>query len=51
MLRAEFTYKRESHSIVHWGTAVIFLTIGAFYFYLRFVKKLKEFELPGLSEA
>jgi hypothetical protein len=51
MLRAEFAYPRESHSVVHWGTAIIFLTIGGFYGYLRFVKKLKEFELPGMGEA
>mmetsp|Transcript_2703 Transcript_2703/g.4908 ORF Transcript_2703/g.4908 Transcript_2703/m.4908 type:complete len:159 (+) Transcript_2703:77-553(+) len=51
MLRAEFTYSRESHSFVHWSTAIVFLTIGSFYGYLRFVRKLKEFELPGMSEA
>ena len=50
MLRAEFAYSRESHSIVHWGTAIIFLVIGGFYGYLRFFKKLKDFELPGVSD-
>ena len=48
MLRAEFAYPRESHSLVHWGTAVIFLAIGGFYGFLRFVKTIQEFELPGV---
>lgn len=49
MLRAQFT-SPDGHTLSHWFIAMIFLMIGGAYGYIRFVRKIKSFELPGTSE-
>ncbi len=41
----------NGHNFIHWMMAFMFLTIGSLYGYMRFVKKIKIFELPGGRES
>ena len=50
MIRAQITNPNGHHAL-HWLIAIIFVCIGALYAYLRFVKKIKAFELPGAHES
>jgi hypothetical protein len=46
LLRAHFTVPM-GHSAVHVLIGLAFGTIGSLYGYMRFVKKIKSFELPN----
>ena len=48
MLRAQYT-NPDGHSTLHWVVALIFIVLGAMYAYMRFIKKIKDFALPGSS--
>jgi hypothetical protein len=48
MIRAQFT-NPDGHSQLHWVVACLFLIIGGAYAFMRFVKKIKDFSLPGSS--
>ena len=41
----------EGHNAIHLLAALTFAGVGALYGYLRFVKKIKTFELPGLHDS
>jgi cytochrome b561 len=40
----------EGHSVFHWIIALIFLIVGLLYSFVRFVKRIKDFELPGMRD-
>lgn len=46
MLRAQFT-SPHGHTFIHWFIAIIFLLIGLGYGYIRYIKKIKSYSLPG----
>eukprot|EP01035_Chromulina_nebulosa_P017662 gene17662-23249_t len=46
MLRAQFT-DPSGHSLLHWSIALLFLSIGTLYLYIRITNKIKYFELPN----
>lgn len=46
MLRAH-TSLPHGHNPIHWLLSFLFLTIGSLYAYMRFIQKIKVFELPG----
>jgi multisubunit Na+/H+ antiporter MnhG subunit len=50
MLKAHTSIPR-GHSPIHLLLAFIFLTIGSLYGYMRFIKQIKIFELPGGREG
>jgi Zn-dependent protease len=50
MFRAQFT-NPAGHSFFHWLLALLFGILGGLYIYVRFVKKIKYFELPGIHET
>jgi hypothetical protein len=49
MLRAQFT-NPAGHTWLHWQVALVFLFIGFGYGFIRWVKKIKLFALPGANE-
>lgn len=46
ILRAQLT-NPAGHDVWHWMLAITYFVYGALYGYIRFVKKIKAFELPG----
>jgi len=46
MLRAQFT-NPNGHTVLHWQIALLFLALGVAYGYVRWIKKIKYFALPG----
>lgn len=46
IFRAQFT-NPNGHSYFHWLIAILFLLIGLSYSYIRLIKKVKSYELPG----
>lgn len=46
MIRAQFT-NPAGHSTLHWTIATVFVVLSLLYAYVRFVKKIKSYGLPG----
>eukprot|EP01041_Mallomonas_annulata_P005878 gene5878-11872_t len=49
MARAQTT-NPHGHSAFHWLISISFACIGGLYLYIRFIKKIKTFDLPGNHE-
>jgi hypothetical protein len=49
IFRAQFT-NPDGHSYFHWLIAILFLLISLSYGYIRLIKKVKSYELPGLND-
>lgn len=49
MIRAQIA-NPNGHSLLHTGILLIFAVLATLYGYLRYVKKIKSFELPGVRD-
>jgi hypothetical protein len=48
MLRAQFS-SPDGHSAFHWFILILFACVSGLYSFVRFARKMKDFELPGFD--